>query len=333
MSKRRKRLRHRHPIIKVLKIFGLALLGLLLFLLVTALFPLSTGDLKSHPDPAGTYEEATRRIQAITDEENGRVCDVCGTRFYTHGSKTPKVVVLVHGLTNSPRQFEELGQQLFNDGYNVLIPRMPYHGLKTHTVSELGNTTPEDLSRFADDTADIATGLGDEVTVAGLSGGGTITGWITQNRSDIDKTVLIAPLYGMSGVPPFANTMAGNLFARLPDFDFSSSSEPPRDSVYLGWSTRGVAEYLVLSRVSRPDGNNSPAGVRNITVVTNGNDHTVNNGMTQDVAAAWESTGAKITRYEFAQDLGLPHDYIDITAIGDKGVWIYPILKNLIESS
>ncbi|MFA6001807.1 MAG: alpha/beta fold hydrolase [Thermoleophilia bacterium] len=303
-----------------------------MILLLIALFPMNTGDLTSHPNPANTYEEAAGRVQAIIDAENGVVCDICGTRFYTHGGKTAKVVVLIHGLTNSPRQFEELGQQLFNDGYNVFIPRLPYHGLKTHTVSELGNTKPEDLSTFADYTADIATGLGDEVTVAGLSGGGTVAGFITQNRGDVDKTVLIAPLYGMSGVPPFANTMAGNLFSRLPDIDFSSSSEPPRESVYLGWSTHGVAEYLILSRVARPDGDNSSSAVRNITVITNASDHTVNNGMTQDVAAAWESTGAKITRYEFAQDLDLPHDYIDISAIGDKSVWIYPILINLIES-
>lgn len=296
----------------------MALLGLLAVLLLLALFPVSTADLTSNPNPVTSYGEAVGRIQAILADENGKVCDICGTRFYTHGDKTAKAVVLVHGLTNSPRQFEELGQMLFNDGYNVLIPRMPYHGLQTHTVSELGNTTAMDLNRFAGDTADIAVGLGDEVTVVGLSGGGTIAGWITQNRSDIHKTVLIAPLYGLAEVPPFVSRMAGNLFSRIPDIDFSSSSEPPRASVYLGWSTRGIAEYLILSRVARPDGDDSPAGVRNITEVTNGNDHTVNNGITNTVVNAWEGTGATITHYEFDQSLGLPHDYIDITAIGDK---------------
>lgn len=309
------------------------MLGLLAILLLIALYPVSTADLTSNPDPATTYEEAARRVQAIITDESGKVCDICGTRFYTHGGRTAKAVVLVHGLTNSPRQFEELGQMLFNDGYNVLIPRMPYHGLQTHTVSELGNTTAAGLSRFADETADIAVGLGDEVTVTGLSGGGTIAGWITQNRSDIDKSVLIAPLYGLADVPPFVSKMAGNLFSRLPDYDFSSSSEPPRDSVYLGWSTCGIAEYLILSRTARPNSDDSPAEVRNITEVTNGNDHTVNNGMSNTVVDAWEGTGATITRYEFDQSLGLPHDYIDITAIGDKSAWIYPILVNLIESN
>lgn len=31
--------------------------------------------------------------------------------------------------------------------------------------------------------------------------------------------------------------------------------------------------------------------------------------------------------------LGLPHDYVDTTSIGDKSEWIYPILVNLIESN
>lgn len=313
------------------KYSGLVTLGLIALLLLLAIIPVSTSGLVSSADPAASYIDAARRIQGVIDDESGKVCGICGTTFYTHGDKTANAVVLIHGLTNSPRQFWELGQEFYDDGYNVFIPRMPYHGLSTHTVSELGNLHAQDLQTFSGQVADIAVGLGDNVVVVGLSGGGTIAADIAQHRSGIDKAVLIAPLFGLAGVPQAGDTMLGNLFSRFPDVTFSSSSEPPRDSVYLGWSTRGIAEYLIFSRVAQPQTAGEAAQAGNIVLVTNGNDHTVNNNMSKEIAAEWESSGATITRYEFDASLGLPHDYIDMTSIGEKSTWVYPILIGLIE--
>jgi len=45
--------------------------------------------------------------------------------------------VLIHGTTNSPRQWEELGGALHALGHNVLILRMPHHGLESRSVGEL----------------------------------------------------------------------------------------------------------------------------------------------------------------------------------------------------
>ncbi|MCL4473868.1 MAG: alpha/beta fold hydrolase [Actinobacteria bacterium] len=317
---------------KAALISGTVLASLLVVLLIIGLIPVSTGELVSHQDTAVSYSDSAQRIQAVKDAESGQVCDICGTRFYTHGDRTQKAVVLIHGLTNSPRQFEEMGVKLYNDGYNVLIPRMPYHGLTTHTVSELGNLKTSDLQVFADSVADMAAGLGDQITVVGLSGGGTIAAEIVQNRSDIDRAVLIAPLFGLSGVPAPVNTFLGNLFSRIPNINVSSSSEPPRASVYLGWSSRGVAEYLLFSRVARPPDSDPAPAVRNIVLITNANDHTVNNDTSKLVVTEWESAGARVTRYEFEQSLGLPHDYIDITSIGDRSQWVYPIVIGLIEA-
>jgi len=177
-------------LIRALVAGGIAFAAILLFLVLLAVVPVGKSSLKeSHPDPAADYAASAGRIRAVIDSEQGEVCDVCGTIFLTHGHKTGKAVVLIHGLTSSPRQFKEIGEDLYADGYNVLIARMPYHGLKSHTVAELGNLHATDLTEFADQTVDMAAGLGDELTVAGLSGGGTITGWIAQNRSDVDKAV------------------------------------------------------------------------------------------------------------------------------------------------
>lgn len=314
-----------------LKLAGLALAGLAVLVLVVSLIPASTGDMASRPDPPGDYDEAVRRAQTVIASEDGLVCETCHTRLLAHGHKTDRAVILIHGLTSSPEQFADLGEQLFDDGYNVLIVRMPWHGLKSHTVAELRHVTTGELRQFSDQSVDLAVGLGEEVTVVGLSGGGTITGWIAQNRGDVDRAVMIAPLFGLHYLPHFADNMMANLFVRLPDFDFTQSSEKPRESVYPGWSTRGVAEYLLFARAVWNQAGEAPPGVRDVVLVLNENDHTVSNSVNEKLVSTWESKGASVTRYQFPASMGLPHDYIDLTAIGDRKDEIYPVLIRLIE--
>jgi len=316
---------------RVVLITGSIVIGLLAILLLVAVFPLGA-DLESDPQPVAGYDEAVQRIDAIIADEEERVCDECRTRFYTHGKKTEKAVLLIHGLTNSPRQFVELGQEFYDDGYNVLIMRMPYHGLKSHDVGELAQVKAEDLSRYADEAVDITAGLGEEVTVAGLSGGGTVTGWIAQNRVDVDRAVLIAPFFGIHGVPGFADTMFINLFARLPNFNFISPSEMKREHVYAGEATRGMAQYLLLGKVTREQADEAPPAVKDIVIITNNSDSQVNNGITHDLAATWEGAGAVVTSYAFDKSLDLPHDVIDVSTIGDRSSITYPVIIQLIEA-
>ena len=44
---------------------------------------------------------------------------------------------------------------------------------------------------------DIAAGLGDQVTIAGLSAGGVVAAWAAQHRRDVHRAVLIAPSLGV----------------------------------------------------------------------------------------------------------------------------------------
>lgn len=314
-----------------LKWAGFALATLLCFLLLLALIPKGPGDMASHPEPAADYSQAVQRAQAVIDSEAGLVCDVCGTRLLTHGQKTARAAVLIHGLTNSPEQFVPLGEELYADGYNVLIVRMPWHGLRSHTVSELRHVTSEELRRFADQSVDIGVGLGEEVTVVGLSGGGTIAGWTAQNRGDVDRVVMIAPLFGLYRLPHFVDNMLTNIFTRLPDIDFTMSSEQPRASVYPGWSTRGVAEFLLFARGTWDQASETPPAVRNLALVTNGNDHTISSVLAEELVSEWEGKGAQVTRYQFPASLSLPHDDVGLDSIGDKKDQVYPVLINIIE--
>jgi len=53
-----------------------------------------------------------QRFAQIEAEEAPIVNEISRSRLMTHGKKTPRSYLLIHGATNSPRQFWELGEEL-----------------------------------------------------------------------------------------------------------------------------------------------------------------------------------------------------------------------------
>jgi esterase/lipase len=51
--------------------------------------------------------------------------------------------VLLHGFTNSPTQFQGVGERLFAIGDNVYIPRLPHHAEREAPVSALSRVRAE----------------------------------------------------------------------------------------------------------------------------------------------------------------------------------------------
>src|SRR5207247_11301545 len=89
-------------------IFALALLSLILWV---AFRPISFSELGSHPKPVDIYEEALARVKAMQEKDNQELArDVCITKLYEHGTQTAHVIVLLHGFTACPQQFDELGK-------------------------------------------------------------------------------------------------------------------------------------------------------------------------------------------------------------------------------
>jgi esterase/lipase len=314
---------------KTAKWTGLTLLALLGLALLVGLIPISSAGLASAPQPATGYEEALARFAAIEATEAAIAPEITRSRLLAHGQKTPRAYVLIHGATNSPRQFWELGDALFERSHNVLIMRMPYHGLNSHSVDELKRLTPQDLRAYADQAVDLAAGLGDEVRVIGLSGGGSVTAWIAQNRPDVSTALLVSPLFGVSGLPVFLDNLLMNLAARVPNINLVDPTETPRDHVYRGESTRGVAAFLGVAHRALAQARQTPAAVQNIIILTTASDTNVNNHYTETVAAQWQELGATLTEYEFPPELNIPHDSIDVSATGSTAI-VYPKILDLL---
>ena len=315
---------------RILTGLGFLVLGILTIVLVLGLVPLSNQEMLSNPEPVAEYNEAVAQFDQVKDAELGIVNDASGSLLLVHGQRTPRVYVLVHGITNSPLQWKELGEILHGSGHNVLILRMPYHGLNSHHVRELGALKAEDLRSYADCAVDIASGLGDELVVVGISGGGTVASWMVQNRSEVDQALLLAPFFGVRGVPGFANMLLMNAFSRLPNIVLDNPLEPRRDWVYRGEATRGVAAFLAIGADvirSARDGN-YPTG--QVMILTTAIDDTANNRSTEVLIDLWRTSGAEVIDFTFEPSLGIPHNSVDPSADEGKKQVVYQKILELL---
>jgi len=258
----------------------------------------------------------------------------CITQFMTHGQKTDKVIIFVHGYTNCPAQFKELGQRFYDLGYNVLIAPLPHHGLADRMNDEQGQLSADEMAAYADQMVDIAGGLGNHVTMVGLSAGGVITAWAAQNRKDIDLAVVISPGFGFKAIPTALTAPTMNVVSILPDafvwWDENLKADVLPTHAYPRYSKHTLAQIMRLGfAVQNKAGRQLPAAVR-ILVITNANDESVNNVLTADVVSKWTRDGANIRTYEFPASLGLPHDMIDPSQPKQPIDIVYPKLIELI---
>jgi len=279
--------------------------------------PLSFEDLGSTSDPAQSYDEAMGRWEGKQAEEAKQPLHEGGrTIVLTHGYQTDRVFVLLHGLTNAPRQFRELGEKLFATGANVVIPRLAHHGLADRMTDAHAALTAQDLIDYAQYGVDIAQGLGRNVTVVGLSISGISAAWLAQNRDDIDEAFLLAPLFGPAVVPDPLTPAITAALARLPNKMMwwdprvrENLPGPPYN--YPRFPTRALGEALRLGlQTAQPDGT---LHVKRLGVILTENDKAVNNARTKRLVEQWRaaSPDTEIFIHEFPTAENIPHDFID----------------------
>ena len=309
---------------------GLALAGATL-LGVAALRPSDTNTLISHSRPAGSYDEAIARFTQFCAHEGRAVAAYGQSLLYSHGQRTARALVLIHGLTNCPQQYVQLAPLFQAHGYNVIVPRMPHHGLADRDTHALARLTAEELRDYADEVIDIAAGLGREVTVAGISAGGVIAAWLAQFRPDLACAVLIAAAFRLNVIPGPLNTVAMNLFTRLPDLHLTGGEKLPH--AYAADSTRGFGEVMLLGEATRRAARTQPACAKSVVVITNASD-TVDNGLVHDLANSWQQHGLhRVSRYEFGAEAQHIHDLIDPTQAKQQTDAVYPLLLDLIAAA
>jgi carboxylesterase len=290
-------------------------------------------------NPAESYEEAVVRTEDIqaAEAEIPDLSPECGTILMTHEEKVADAIVFFHGFTSCPDQFATLGEQYFNQGYNVLIPKQPRHGLQEFDGTPLKGLSAEELAAFGTQIADIAQGLGERVVVVGLSGGGSITTWLAQERADIDLAIPIAPFLGIGFIPRPLTRPLTNLILLIPDFhqwwdpvhQMSNPLSAPYS--YRGYFMHSLFENLRLGFVAEEDAKRVKPAVGGILVITNANDESVNNAVVAEFEQLWLDHGEQFLQtFQFEQELQIPHDMITATRPNGRTDIVYPKLLEII---
>jgi pimeloyl-ACP methyl ester carboxylesterase len=262
-----------------------------------------------------THSEAVARVRVIQAAEQG-LNPVCGYGLLDHGSAAERAIVLIHGFTSCPKMYEQLGAQLFATGANVLIPRLPLHGLADRMTDELRHLSAAEVAATVSEALEIAAGLGEKATVAGLSLGGILAAWLAQFRPGVDRAVVISPLFSIPVVPEWFSDLLGFVADTVPNFyvwwDWKAKANPPGPPYgYPRFPSHAYGEMLKLAHevksTARREPPRSPSDLR---VVVNLADPAVNNVSTFRVAEAWRRHGASVSTHEFPRELGLGHDIV-----------------------
>ncbi len=285
------------------------------------------------------YLESVGRIDDLCQLDGEDVSPDGRTIFLSHGMKAPHAIVFFHGNTNSPRQFEALGQIFYKKGYNVLIPRVSHHVLKDRMTRDLSRLTALEMIKLSALSVDIAQGLGASVTVVGFSMGANMAAWVAQNRGDVDKVVIIAPFWGWKGLPAFffkpffiCLSILPNIFVWWDKKTKTALTGPT--SSYYGFSSRGVSQIMRLGWSVMKQARSTAPKARAIVVITSGMDDSVDENNLDKVVDQWRRhSSITITRFKFDKAMGIFHDMIDPQQPYQNTAVVYPKLIELIEQA
>mgnify|MGYP001817760432 CR=1 FL=1 len=205
----------------------------------------------------------------------------------------------------------------------------PRHGLANGDgtaiggVGKVGSLSALELRDDADDSIDVAAGLGDEVRVLGLSMGGVLAMWTAQFRDDVQRVVAVAPAISIPGLPHFVTTAFVNLGNRLPNFSLPGSSKLDHASGNRPGRCQRCSCSPVRTRT------NSPAAADEVVVVLNPDDEQVDVGEVRQLVERWEDADGMVEIVDLPA-VGLPHDVIDEDQPDGDVDLVYPLLVDLV---
>jgi len=128
----------------------------------------------------GNYRIETHALEHINGYRHEIVSPVLRGKgnypfILSHNRFTNHVIILTHGLSDSPYYMEAIGQRFFNAGANVIFPLLYAHGLKypDSAMQEWGlyHKWKSDI----DATLTMAKMMGKHISLGGLSTGGALS--------------------------------------------------------------------------------------------------------------------------------------------------------------
>jgi alpha-beta hydrolase superfamily lysophospholipase len=254
-------------------------------------------------------------------------------RLYEHGGPVRHAVLLYHGFTNCPQQFDELARAYHARGCNVYVPRIPHHGLADRLTRDLANVTIAELVTFAAETFELARGLGATTSALGLSLGGTLVLWLAQTQP-LDLAVPIAPFLMPIPNVQFIGHPAIRLLHDIPNmyfwWDLRVKQNCKPDYAYPGYSTHALAELVFFGDEIARDARRAKPSARDCVLVLNEHDNAVDNRVTRALMAVWARRGARYRELVLTGLGGPRHDVIDPTTFPQGRTLVYPALERIV---
>jgi carboxylesterase len=288
-------------------------------------------------DPEGilSFDQAAGAIRRLIarDAADPAILPAALPRLYEHGRAVQHAVVLFHGFTNCPQQFDELARAFHARGCNVYVPRIPHHGLKDRLTHDLHNVSVAELQHSAEASFRLTRGLGATVSAIGLSLGGSMALWLAQSQP-IDLAVPVAPFLMPYPIPPFIGDPAMLYLHTIPDMYWWWDSHIKQNTrpayAYPGYPTHALAELIFLGNAIAAQAQKTKPRGRRCVLVTNPNDNAVDNYVARRLLAVWNRHGAGYTELVLT-GLGPPrHDIIDPTTYPQGRTLVYPKLEDLV---
>lgn len=288
-----------------------------------------------YPRSKPSYDEAITSIRSTIarDAADPTLAVTALPRLYEHGKRVRNSVLLFHGFTNCPQQFDELARQFYNRGCNVFVPRIPRHGLKDRLTTTLADLTGAELVDCTLDAYHVVSGLGERVSALGLSLGGSMALWLAQ-AMPIDLAVPIAPFLTPIGFSRGVASVAMHALYAIPSIYWWWDPRVKAGSLpvyaYPGFPTHALAEVTFFGDAIFNYAPSRKPLARSCVLVTNSHESAINNSVPRNLLSIWNSRGADYSEVVLT-NLGEPrHDIIDPTTFPQSRTLVYPKLEQIV---
>jgi len=146
-----------------------------------------------------------------------------------HNKVTEKVVVLFHGLSDSPFFFRSIAQSIHQQGNNVIVALMPGHG-KNQADEDMEDEKLADRWRaHVIEVIEYAASLGEQRYIGGFSTGGVLaTEYILQNPKSVKGLMLFSGALALDpSVESMANIWGIQWLAKMLDGEYETQGPNP----------------------------------------------------------------------------------------------------------
>ena len=199
---------------------------------------MAQADLKSAFDEfQSLYETRFGQVRACTNSEFQRfgVCSPAlrndGNAPYIlhHGKATQGVVVLLHGLSDSPFYMKGIAQALHDRGLTVIVPLNVGHGQLDASDEMSDSELSDKWAAHLSDVVDVANTIGDTVYLGGFSTGGALSvQYYLSHPENVDAIMLFSGALALdSGVERLSKIWGIQWVASLIDGDYVTQGPNP----------------------------------------------------------------------------------------------------------